>query len=537
MTSKKNTIYNYIIIYNKIRIQIFSKTWIKDSYELIDFYSKELNEQSLEIKSSGYIVREQNEIDFSETELENSEKILEVQKKQGGYELNLNEYDIDKEYNITTPNSTWFLLRKEFMDDRTNEYNIKEGDILKIGRILIRIKTIKFSKNNKNNKTKTKTESNQVNDKQSINTNFSQNLKEIQTIPNHHQIKEPKEIDTTKLCRICYGEEETPDNPLVQPCICSGSMKYIHLNCLKTWINTSVNIKLESTEYCNVYTYKPAECELCKTNFPDFIRHRGKLYEILDFYSDFDSFLIFECLITDKTLNKFIYVVNLDIPNNKINFGRGHSSNVLLNDISVSRLHCFLKIDKHAKKIFISDNNSKFGTLVLVQNNNLNLSYELALFLQIGRTYLKMILKKNNSFFGCCGISEKKNADFYYLQNYDKHKFENKLTVKTEFDTSELGEIENKLDEIKSNGNEINNDIINMKTKINLMEDNDNYNDNDIEGLLLNTPAIDANENNNLNNNINNDNINDNINDLIDKESIKENNNDKESSIVVKDNE
>ena len=178
---------------------------------------------------------------------------MEAQKKQGGYELNLNEYDIDKEYNITTPNSTWFLLRKEFMDDRTNEYNIKEGDILKIGRILIRIKTIKFSKNNKNNKTKAKTESNQVNDKQSINTNFSQNLKEIQTIPNHHQIKEPKEINTTKLCRICYGEEETPDNPLVQPCICSGSMKYIHLNCLKTWINTSVNIKLESTEYCNVF--------------------------------------------------------------------------------------------------------------------------------------------------------------------------------------------------------------------------------------------------------------------------------------------
>ena len=111
------------------------------------------------------------------------------------------------------------------------------------------------------------------------------------------------------------------------------------------------------------------------------------------------------------------------------------------------------------------------------------------------------------------------------------------MTVKTEFDTSELGEIENKLDEIKSNGNEINNDIINMKTKINLMEDNDNYNDNDLEGLLLNTPAIDANENNNLNSNINNDNINDNINDLIDKESIKENNNDKESSIVVNDNE
>ena len=66
-----------------------------------------------------------------------------------------------------------------------------------------------------------------------------------------------------------------------------------------------------------------------------------------------------------------------------------------------------------------------------------------------------------------------------------------------------------------------------MKTKINLMDDNDN----DLEALLLNTPAIDTNANN-MNNNINNVDIND----LIDKESIKENNNennDKGSSIVV----
>ena len=442
----------------------------------------------------------------------------------------MNKFDIDKEYNITTPNSTWFLLRKEFMDDRTNEYNIKEGDILKIGRILVHIKTIKFSKNSSRNKTKTKTESNKANDNKSINTNFSQNLKEIQTLPNSHKIKEDKELNPTKLCRICYGEEETEENPLVQPCTCSGSMKYIHLSCLKTWINTSVNIKLESTEYCNVYTYKPAECELCKTTFPDFIRHKGKLYDIPDFYSDFNSFLIFECLITDKTLNKYIYVVNLDIPNNKINLGRGHSSNVLLNDISVSRLHCFLNIDKNAKKIFISDNNSKFGTLILVKTDNIILSYELPLFIQIGRTYLKMTLKKNNSFFGCCGISEKKNSDFYYLQNYDVHKFENKLTVKTDYETNEGMEIENKLEEFKDNEEEKNNDeLMKMKTKINLMEDND------IDGLLLNSPAINTNENEN-NININN------INDLIDEESVKENkkdenndNNDKESILVVKD--
>ena len=85
------------------------------------------------------------------------------------------------------------------MDDRTNEYNIKEGDILKIGRILVHIKTIKFSKNNSKNKTKTKTESNKANDNKSINTNFSQNLKEIQTLPNSHKIKEDKELNPTRI--------------------------------------------------------------------------------------------------------------------------------------------------------------------------------------------------------------------------------------------------------------------------------------------------------------------------------------------------
>ena len=233
------------------------------------------------------------------------------------------------------------------MEERMNDYNLKEGDILKIGRILIRIKTIRFSKNKNNN------------DNKSIITDFSQNLKEVQIEKIKRKI-EPKENTQNKICRICYAEEEDEENPLLQPCTCSGSMKYIHLNCLKTWINTSVIIKLESTEYYNIYTYKPAECELCKTIFPDFIRHKGKLYDILDFYNNFDSFLIFECLITDKTQNKYIYVVNLDNPNKRVNIGRGHNSNILLNDISVSRLHCFLDINKNTKKIFISDNNSKF---------------------------------------------------------------------------------------------------------------------------------------------------------------------------------
>ena len=465
----------------------------------------------METKIGGYIIRDANDIEFSDTERENTEKLLEIIKNNKGFELNLNEYEIDKEYNITTPNSTWFLLRKEFMDDRMNDYNLKEGDILKIGRILIRIKTIRFSKNNNNNKN---------NDDKSINTNFSQDLKEIQIEHNKiKKLKEPKDFSGNKLCRICYGEDDNEENPLLQPCTCSGSMKYIHLNCLKTWINTSVNIKLESTEYCNIYSYKPAECELCKTTFPDFMRHKGKLYEILDFYNNFSSYLIFECLITDKTMTKFIYVVNLDLPNNKVNIGRGHNSNILLNDISVSRLHCILEVNKSTKKIFISDNNSKFGTLALVQTNFIKLASEIILHLQIGRTYLKILVKKPTSFFSCCGVSEKKDSDFYYLQNRDKQKFMNRLTVKTENETTEGNEIEDKLIDLK----EETKNIELMKTKVKLMDDND------LEGLLLTKP---------FETNINNNEKNENENENNEKELIdEEDKNDKDSSIVINDND
>ena len=38
-------------------------------------------------------------------------------------------------------------------------------------------------------------------------------------------------------CRLCYGGEE--DGPLVQPCVCRGSAKYIHIHCLERWRRTS----------------------------------------------------------------------------------------------------------------------------------------------------------------------------------------------------------------------------------------------------------------------------------------------------------
>nr|CAG4644317.1 EOG090X0DX7 [Lepidurus arcticus] len=52
------------------------------------------------------------------------------------------------------------------------------------------------------------------------------------------------------FCRICHCESE-PDAPLVAPCYCAGTLRYVHQACLQRWIKSS-DIRC---------------CELCKYQF------------------------------------------------------------------------------------------------------------------------------------------------------------------------------------------------------------------------------------------------------------------------------
>ena len=392
----------------------------------------------MEVRESGYILRTNTFIEFAEETNILKETLLKIEKKEDNYSLILNDYKFNEENNIDSPNSTWFLLRKSFLSDKMNDYPLKEGDILRIGRITLKIKKIKFKKNKSKDKDK---------DSVSVGTN----LQEVQI---KSKGASEKVESRYKICRICYSEEESEDNPLIQPCICSGSMKYIHLECLRHWLRTSIFEQIENTNNCCIYLYRTPECELCKTRYPDFIRHKGKLFEIIDLQSNFDSYLLVETITHDKNQHKYLYSVSLDQPEDCITIGRGHDCNLLLTDISVSRWHCYINIDKKTRKLTIKDNNSKFGTLILVKNKIMNLCLELKLCIQVGRTYLEILMKEPSSFFSCCGVSEVKNQNFYYLQSLKKNDIANKLTVKTESDK----------DYLKIMSKEVNEKVNNLQT-------------------------------------------------------------------------
>ena len=64
-------------------------------------------------------------------------------------------------------------------------------------------------------------------------------------------------------CRICLSPEEDPiDNPIINPCQCIGSVKYIHLECIREWLEGKKHKK--ETPYVNSYIWRGLECEICK---------------------------------------------------------------------------------------------------------------------------------------------------------------------------------------------------------------------------------------------------------------------------------
>ncbi|AWP01298.1 hypothetical protein SMAX5B_012327 [Scophthalmus maximus] len=58
------------------------------------------------------------------------------------------------------------------------------------------------------------------------------------------------------LCRICQMGEESASNPLIQPCRCTGSLQYVHQDCIKRWLRSKIG---SGTNLEAITT-----CELCK---------------------------------------------------------------------------------------------------------------------------------------------------------------------------------------------------------------------------------------------------------------------------------
>ena len=577
---------------------IKTKIWQKESIELIDYLNFDTIDNRFQINKSGVIRRNNHEVTFNPGEnLPKTEKdLIQINKNNitGKYSINCGTWS--KNLEKLVDETGIFMLYKGSMDQDLNGirgnhcYKLSQGDIIKLGRIYLKVldiclkkdETEKNSKRNNNNiraKYKgtmihsssssclfingqqivkgafspswinnnmkhsqiyfnkndlnfsnsilTSRKKRQKNEQDSfnfdlfakkkltflpkINSNndlfilkkFTKKSKKIK-VPIDIFLKKPSNNNIPKTrpaCRICYGENYNDENPLICPCICKGSMKYIHYICLRNWLNSKIEEEMSEEETdkenmeCITYNREGICCELCKTKFPDYIIHNNIYYNILFYKPKFKEYIIFESMRVNREKTKNYHVVTFD-NREFINIGRANECELSLTELSVSRFHCV--IHKENGQAFLEDNNSKFGTLVLVQNKNIIINEQIPLRLQVNKTYIKFKIQMPFSFwFSCCGCQDtvEKNKYEYHIQNKKGFDIWSYFTVK---DDSNVWGIDDDNEEeekksIKSNGmknNEINKDI----NKDNNIDNNININNNGLTLNIVNDSNIRKNE-------------------------------------------
>ena len=134
---------------------------------------------------------------------------------------------------------------------------------------------------------------------------------------------------------------------------------------------------------------------------------------------------------------KSIHIISLT--DDIIKIGRGHESDVRINDISVSRVHALLKYDNVTGRLLIRNLKSKFGTLVLLKKPLIIKDKKIDL--QVGRTFIEAGLISKKEFERM--KKEKKNKT-HLEKEYLKKNTKIKQFVNKEIDGNNNGNEKNK---------------------------------------------------------------------------------------------
>jgi hypothetical protein len=241
---------------------------------------------------------------------------------------------------------------------------LKEGQVIKLGRVCFKVTLMRTS----------------AEDEESDNTQDSEDL----------EISIPNERDAG-ICRICLSNDSDSNNPLISPCKCAGSMKFIHLLCLRQWLNSRMISR--NTENCVSFSWKSIDCEICKSIIPFSLDNKDS--EVLKIERPKSPFLVLEGVGNDKNSNKGVHIIGVT-GSNVVTLGRGHDADVRISDISVSRLHASIRFVDGC--FVVEDKNSKFGTL-LNTCSKVKVNSACNLVVQIGRTVISFSTKTHSNGF------------------------------------------------------------------------------------------------------------------------------------------
>lgn len=325
---------------NSRGLVIDTKTWRKDSHDLFDFEASNENlaADRILMSDSADIFRRQHE--------------LMARPRDGmipyGSELLCHiDIDSDNKVSVSAPlkrngaaKEPCKVLRVVHQDKYCR---LKPGDIIKLGRYKIRVRQIEVE-------------------------GTAQPDLSLENTASNTTSTSPTPYDPLKTCRICLLEGGDQEDPLIDPCECKGSIQYVHLNCVRHWMEGRLCL---ADKLKNVYFYKQLQCELCKKDYSGNFVVDGQKDALVQFPTLNPPYIVLENLTRDNRdpptevvdpcdRVKSLYILAYDENTSEIKIGRGHEAGVRISDVSITRCHAMLAFkDNH---FCLIDNKSKFGT-------------------------------------------------------------------------------------------------------------------------------------------------------------------------------
>ena len=421
---------------NLKKVNLTIKTWISDSNGIYNYKSDitNINQVDAAYTDSVYIIREKNKIIeekqhyIYDDEIE-GQILLYIRKSlkdKNSFEIvnPLRKFIEKNEYNINDLNRRpWFIVNTQNgYNNENEEYNLNEGDIIKLGR-----RKFEIIKKNINANYKTISLDNpenynisKINEKKGsmFNINIKKNQYKInkRKIGNKkiikddsennslgNEINDPNNIEDedtenesvieeneNEKCRICFGSKSTRENPRLKLCSCHDS---IHFECLKAYLKTKIETRENEKLTVKTYICNKYNCDVCLKPYP--VRFRipefDKIYELIDLNRPPElDYIILESLDYIKEHNNLKILHFVELNGDDIKIGRYDTNDIIDTDISVSRKHAILKFNKENGKLYLENLSEKFGSLILIKGN-IKLK-EKNIHFQVGKSYIKACL-------------------------------------------------------------------------------------------------------------------------------------------------
>mmetsp|Transcript_33277 Transcript_33277/g.86279 ORF Transcript_33277/g.86279 Transcript_33277/m.86279 type:complete len:361 (-) Transcript_33277:144-1226(-) len=340
-------------------IRISSTTWTRDSHDLFDYETRHVITSEVVLRETSKVLRQGTEVrgvlDTEEIPAEpRSDYLVKVAERQGSFYV----LPPDRSSGNATPASKRLWLVVSDLPQRN--HHVMEGDIIKLGRFKLRVRQVVPSAVDGG-----------------VVPQLNLDDTELLTVEDQEQLH-------STPCRICLLEGAgAPDDPLVSPCKCKGSIRYVHLACLRHWINGRLNF-----EGSGSYFYKQLPCELCHEAYPAYLvegadQRRTPLVQVPHTEP---PFVVLENSVREsQSAQRGLHVISL-AEQKVLKLGRGHESDVRIADVSISRCHATMRF--HRGAFVLEDHASKFGTLVAMRKTRPIDSNTLTV--QCGRTVLRL---------------------------------------------------------------------------------------------------------------------------------------------------